>query len=171
MPARGGVDPIVRYAVLGGLGWFAWNWAKSQPMTSPARQTVDQVRATVSGMGGNLTAIASGAAPPNLPTRTSGGAAIPQPSEPPAGEPVEGGEAWTHLGLTDTGGFPLEMRPNRLRQRVDLGGTNEYKPGDVVISANDGRQWQWLGGLALEATDGTGEVTRLDYYSTAIGSP
>lgn len=42
--ARSDVDPLVRYAVLGVLGFVGWNWAAAQPAGSPYRHSIDQIR-------------------------------------------------------------------------------------------------------------------------------
>jgi hypothetical protein len=75
--ASGGVDPLVRYLVLGGLAYVGWNWAKAQPAGSWARKMVDDLGATPaqaasSGGGGG-----GGGSPPAGTRATSSPAPAP----------------------------------------------------------------------------------------------
>jgi hypothetical protein len=85
--ARAGVDPIVRYGVLGVLGFVGWNWASAQPTTSPFRHSVDQVRAMFKPRP-------SSAAPPAGAPPASRPSSPPTRATPPGAAIVETGRRY-----------------------------------------------------------------------------
>lgn len=116
--ARGGTT-LPQIAVLGVLGLVAWNWARSQPTGSAARQTVDDMRKAFRSTGVGTFSTAAPAS------------ALSEPTLP--------------LGWRDLGGMPVEFAGGAVRQRRDQGGTNTYRVGDVFVIESTGNLVRWVG--------------------------
>jgi hypothetical protein len=163
--ARGGVDPIVRYLVLGGLGYAGWSWASAQPADSWARQMIDQARGflkhpTLPGSSSSTSSSSSTTpAAPSAPAMLPGHWYGPGGKEVPAPAPIPTDQPMQPTSLVDVGGFPIVMDPNQdaLRQDPAQGGTNVYGPGDVLVDSNTQAQYVIVagrGGVILQGPDG-----------------